>query len=170
MSNEIADARDKLNKYYSKLVKELNNQIEYFEKEKEEVKKDKKEYQSIIDDLECKINEIKNDENNYIGENKEENNLLPDKLHEMDFLNKRKVFYKNILDDLKSRESSKLNELDKKISECKKTIDKYNFDIETVKQAIWRDGVIKIKINEIIDLKELNKYIHQNEAMLNIKK
>ena len=167
MSNKIEDARINLNKYYSMLVKELNRHIKYYENEKEEINKCIKEYQDIVYSVDNEINIIKKNKDNFIGKGTEENDLLPEKLHEVQVLDDKRKFYENVVNYLKSKKASKLSEFDVKIDKCKKTIDKYNSDIEIVKQAIWRDGVIKIKIKEIVDLKELNEYVKKNEELLN---
>ena len=170
MSNKIEDARINLNKYYSVLVQELNLHIKYYEKEKEEINKCIKEYQDTVYSIDGEINKIKKDKDNFIGKGTEENDLLPEKLHEVQVLNDKRKFYENVVDYLKSKKDSKLSELETKIDECKKTIDKYNSDIKRVKQAILIDGIIKIKIREIVILEELKEYMKKNEKLLNFKK
>ena len=165
MSNDPETAKRDLEKVYSILIKELEEIKNNYEKEKENINKTIKDYQNIVDKIFDKIKDIENDEKNYIAE-KKENNLYPEYSHIVEILGNKKVFYESIVRDLESKKDYKMKELDERIEECKKTIDKYNSDIDIVKQAIYENGLINLKINEIVDLKDLKKYARQNEQLL----
>lgn len=168
MANNDENAKDELEKLYSILIKELEKEKQYYVKEKDNIIKDIKKFHNIAENIENDIKDIEKKQDNHIGK-KLEKNLYPEYNHKIDVLKKKKEFYENIENDLDSKKNDKLQELDEKIEDCKKLIDKYNSDIDSVKQAIWRNGFINVKINEIVDVKELNEYIRKNEALLNYK-
>ena len=169
MSIVQENAKNELEKFYSMIIKELKEEKNFYENEKIQLTNRIKGYQNSINEIDAKMEDIKNKENNYI-ENNKDNNLLPEYNHKIDILKNKKEFWENIVDNLNSKKDNQLQELDKNIEKCNKNIEKYNSDIERVKQAIYRNGIINIKLNEIIDLKELKKYAMQNENLLNYKK
>ena len=97
-----------------------------------------------------KINEnikyIKKNENFYIGKN---NKLLPEYCHIIVFQRQNKNLMKI---SLMKQEKIKIQE--NNIENCNKEIDKYNSDIDKIKNAIWNNGVFGLKLNEIVNIEK----------------
>lgn len=156
-----------IEKVYSKLISEINEQIHFYQNEKDKLYSDIKKYEKLLKNINTDIEEIKNNENNYIGKNKKNNLLLPEYFHKISTLVTKKKNYKEIIDIIKNNKNIKEEKLNKNIEKCKKEIEKYNSDIEKVKQAIWNNGVLELKLNEIVNIEELKKYKIQCNAIIN---
>ena len=155
------EARDALENYYSSLIKVLKDEKSNYEEEKKKYKNRIDTYKEKKRENQQKINDILEKKESYIN-----TNLTPESFHEINILEKKQKLYENIVRNLEKNNDQNLVKLNEHILKCQNNIDKYNKEIELIKKAIWNEGMVKIKINEVIDLKELKEYFTQNEMII----
>ena len=74
--------------------------------------------------------------------------------------------YEEIVNYLEENNKQYLDKLNEHIQICQSNIEKYKNEIELIKKAIWNEGMVKLKINEVIDLQELKEYYTKNEMII----
>ena len=158
--------RNEIELVYSVLIEAIKEEMDYYNKEINKISNIEK-YKKILEEINENIKYIKKDANNYIGKNKENNKLLPEYCHKIDFLETKQKFYENIVNEIEKDKNIREQELDNKIDNCKKDIDKYNSDIDKIKNAIWNNGALGLKINEIVNIEKLKEYRTKNNAIIN---
>ncbi len=168
MSENKLKAREQLENNFSKLIKVLEKEKSNYDEEKKKYLKSINEYEEKIKIIKIKINEISDDKNNFINENKE--HLIPDKFHERDILKKRQELYEEIVLILNTRKDKIINDLNRYIEECQDKIDVYEKDTKSIKQAIWNGETLKMRINEVIDVEDLKKYYAMNQKIIEMVK
>ena len=161
MTHNQLEARDALENYYSSLIKVLKDEKSNYEEEKKKYKNRIDTYKEKKRENQQKINDILEKKESYIN-----TNLTPESFHEINILEKKQKLYENIVRNLEKNNDQNLVKLNEHILKCQNNIDKYNKEIELIKKAIWNEGMVKIKINEVIDLKELKEYFTQNEMII----
>ena len=166
MSSEAEKKRKKLEDVYSLLINEIQNQIKDYENQKQNSDNEIQKYKNLLYEINKEIENIKNNNNNYIGGKIEGNKLLPEYSHEIEILNNKKEFYNTIISKITKNIDDKKLELNSKIEECRNKKDKFNNDVEKIKNAIWNNDALELKLAEIVDLKELKKFILKNNIIL----
>ena len=162
MTQNQLEARDALEKYYSSLIKVLKDEKSNYEEEKKKYKNRIDTYKEKIRENRQKINDILEKKESYINKT----NLTPESFHEKNILEKKQKLYEKIVLYLEKNNDQNSAILNEHIIKCQNNIDKYNKEIELIKKAIWNEGMVKIKINEVIDLKELKEYFTKNEMII----
>ena len=162
MTQNQLEARDALEKYYSSLIKVLEDEKSNYEEEKKKYISSIATYKKKVRENQQKINDILSKKESFINEN----NLTPESFHEKNILEKKQKLYEKIVLYLEKNNDQNSAILNEHIIKCQNNIDKYNKEIELIKKAIWNEGMVKIKINEVIDLKELKEYFTQNEMII----
>ena len=161
MTHNQLEARDALENYYSSLIKVLKDEKSNYEEEKKKYISSIATYKKKVRENQQKINDILEKKESYIN-----TNLTPESFHEVNILEKKQKLYEQIASILEKNNEQNLVKLNEHILKCQNNIDKYNKEIELIKKAIWNEGMVKIKINEVIDLKELKEYFTQNEMII----
>ena len=69
-------------------------------------------------------------------------------------LETKQKFYENIVNEIGKDKNIGEQELYNNIENCNKEIDKYNSDIDKIKNAIWNNGVFGLKLNEIVNIEK----------------
>ena len=165
--SEIEEQRRKdIELVYSALIKEINEEINYYTEEINNIKNNINKYQKILDDIKNNIKYIKNSDNCYIGKSIEYNKLLPEYCHKIDILETKQKFYENIVNEIGKNTNIREQELYNNIENCKKEIDKYKSDIDKIKNAIWNNGVLGLKLDEIVNIERLKEYKIKNNAII----
>ncbi len=162
MSQNQLEAREALEKYYSSLIKVLKDEKTNYEEEKKKYNSSMATYKEKIRENRQRINDILTKNESYINKP----NLTPESFHEINILEKKQKLYEKIALYLERNNDQILAKLNEHIKKCQNNIDKYNKEIELIKKAIWNEGMLKIKINEVIDLKELKEFYDQNELIV----
>lgn len=166
MSSEAEKNRKKLEDVYSLLIKEIKNQLEDYEKQKQNIDNEIQKYNNLLSEINNEIKYIKNNNNNYIGGEIEGNKLLPEYSHEIEILNNKNELYKTIINKITKNIDEKKQKLNSKIEECRNKENKFNNDVEKIKKAIWNNDALELKLAEIVDLKELKKFKLENDIIL----
>ena len=158
MAQNQLETRDKLEKYYSSLIKVLKDEKSNYEEEKKKYTKSIEKYREKIKENLQIIIDINKDTNNFINIT----NLTPEKFYELKVLERKNRLYETIIEKLVEKKEQNWKILDEHIEACQNQIDKLNNELELIKKAIWNEGMLKIKLNEAIDLEELKEYYNRN--------
>ena len=162
--SQCLKAREDLEKNYSLIIKILEGEKSKIEKEKEIYIKNIDTYETKINIIKDKINDILNNNENFIEESKE--HLIPEKYHEKDILKRKQDLYQEIFNYLNEEKVQISNEFDIHIKECQNKIDMFKKEEEFIRQAIWRGEIVEIKINEVTNIKDLKEYYNKNKIIL----
>ena len=163
----VNEAKKALETIYSNFINEIDKQKQYYDEKKSNLNKNINQYKNRIEELNKQKEKIENEQENYIGQNKDRGRLLPEKDHEKDVIENKIKFYEKIKSDLEKKKNEKEKELNKKISDCIERKDRYDKEKQIIKQAILNKKYMELKIDDIVEIRDLINLKKDNEYIVN---